>query len=151
MVTALTLFMLEITEVVPHNRYFNTAMLGGYIKDVLTLFKYIPQLYWNYTRKSTKGYNIWAVHTDLASGFFSYLQMLLDSIVQGSVNIFKGNLNIGKFGLSVISIVFNLVFVFQHYCLYTNHLLKDNSSTTYVEDMMSNSDEPLSKKCDKEQ
>ena len=91
------------------------------------------------------------MYTDLAGGFFSYLQMLLDSMVQGSVNIFKGNLNIGKFGLSVISIVFSLVFVFQHYCLYTNDLLKDNSSTTDVEDMMSNSDEPLSKKCDKEQ
>ena len=135
---AVIIFILEMAGVIAGNKYFNTAMFWGYIKDVLTLVKYIPQVYRNYSRKSTKGFNIWSVNTDLGGGIFSYLQLFIDSMNDGNVNIFKGGLNIGKFGLSVISIVFNIIFIIQHYWFYREKPHKATKVAT-------NDDETLNK------
>ena len=147
---AVIIFILEMTGYIAGNRHLNTAMFGGYVKDALTLFKYIPQIYRNYIRKSTKGFNIWAVNTDLAGGFFSYLQLLIDSMIDRNANVLNGGFNIGKFGLSVISIVFCLIFAIQHYWLYREDIQIGDKPGTKIEDYMSNSNQPLSMKCDKE-
>lgn len=49
----------------------------GIFKLVIILLKYIPQLYWNYVRKSTKGWSIWGVILDFSGGILSFSQMFL--------------------------------------------------------------------------
>lgn len=49
----------------------------GYFKLVISTLKYLPQMYWNYKRKSTKGWSIFNILMDLTGGTFSFLQMAL--------------------------------------------------------------------------
>ena len=53
--------------------YFNTFMLCGYLKDLISFVKYAPQVLINYRRKCTVGWSIWGVILDLGGGMFSYL------------------------------------------------------------------------------
>lgn len=84
----------------------------------------------NYTRKSTKGWSIFNIIADFTGGSLSFLQIVLDDLdkgtnlintkqtIQGDVDIFGGGLNIVKFGLSIISMCFDVIFLWQHYVLY---------------------------------
>ena len=56
----------------------------SYVKLLLTLCKYFPQAYFNYKRKSTKGWSVYYCLLDFVGGSFSVLQMLLNSINQGT-------------------------------------------------------------------
>lgn len=47
----------------------------GDFKLTITLIKYLPQMYWNYVRKSTEGWSIFNVIMDFTGGVFSFLQM----------------------------------------------------------------------------
>eukprot|EP00825_Cyclidium_porcatum_P032711 TRINITY_DN34917_c0_g1_i1.p1 TRINITY_DN34917_c0_g1~~TRINITY_DN34917_c0_g1_i1.p1 ORF type:complete len:326 (-),score=53.22 TRINITY_DN34917_c0_g1_i1:155-1132(-) len=94
----------------------NSVNQLGYCKLVITLIKYAPQAYWNYKRKSTLGWSIFNVICDFLGGLFSFLQNLLDSL--NGQSIFDGGLNIAKFCLAIISMVFDTVFLIQHYVLY---------------------------------
>ncbi|CAI2377540.1 unnamed protein product [Moneuplotes crassus] len=71
------LFILELNHI-GTSKYWNTAMLCGYLKDVITVCKYTPQVYRNWKRKCTKGWNIWSVIFDFSGGVFSYLQIAID-------------------------------------------------------------------------
>ncbi|KAF5276531.1 hypothetical protein FQR65_LT03961 [Abscondita terminalis] len=88
----------------------------SYIKLLITLSKYIPQAVLNYRRKSTKGWSIGGVFLDLAGGVFSILQMILDAYNYNDwVAIFG---NVSKFALGLLSVLFQFIFVAQHYILY---------------------------------
>ena len=49
----------------------------GYFKLAISNLKYLPQLYWNYVRKSTKGWSIFNIILDLTGGLLSFGQMFL--------------------------------------------------------------------------
>ena len=49
----------------------------GYFKLSISFLKYLPQLYWNYQRKSTKGWSIANIILDLTGGLLSFAQMAL--------------------------------------------------------------------------
>lgn len=49
----------------------------GYFKLTISFFKYLPQFYWNYKRKSTKGWSIANIILDLTGGTFSFAQLAL--------------------------------------------------------------------------
>jgi len=88
----------------------------SYIKLAITLLKYIPQAYLNFKRKSTVGWNIWNVLLDFTGGLLSVGQMIFD----GWRNDNWGGL-VGdpvKFGLGFTSMVFDVIFMIQHYILY---------------------------------
>ncbi|KAG2307797.1 hypothetical protein Bca52824_027545 [Brassica carinata] len=76
----------------------------------------IPQAKMNFTRKSTVGWSIGNILLDFGGGLANYLQMVIQSIDQNSWVNFYGN--IGKTLLSLISIFFDILFMFQHYVLY---------------------------------
>ncbi|WZZ53844.1 hypothetical protein YC2023_053951 [Brassica napus] len=82
----------------------------------MTCVKYIPQAKMNFTRKSTVGWSIENILLDFTGGVSNYLQMVVQSIDQGSWVNFYGN--IGKTLLSLVTIFFDLIFMFQHYVLY---------------------------------
>jgi cystinosin len=81
----------------------------------------MPQVYSNYKRKSTLGWNIHNILLDFTGGTFSFGQNLVDTIRDSYVITPDGqsaSLNIAKFALSIVSILFDIIFVIQHYCLY---------------------------------
>lgn len=89
----------------------------GYVKLVVTFVKYIPQVWVNYKRKSTEGWSIWQILFDLIGGVLSILQLVIDSSQQTDWSGITGNPV--KLGLGNVSIFFDLIFITQHYFLYT--------------------------------
>jgi len=78
--------------------------------------KYIPQAQTNYQRQSTVGWSIHQILLDLSGGILSLLQLILDSSLQNDWSGITGNPV--KFGLGVVSMAFDLLFMTQHYLLY---------------------------------
>ncbi|KAI9771876.1 MAG: hypothetical protein M1840_001646 [Geoglossum simile] len=88
----------------------------GYVKLVVTFVKYIPQARINYQRQSTVGWSIHQILLDLSGGILSLIQLILDSSLQSDWSGITGNPV--KFGLSVVSMAFDVLFMTQHYLLY---------------------------------
>jgi len=83
------------------------------------LMKYFPQAFLNWRRQSTVGWSIENILLDFTGGSLSLAQSLMDnSIPRGSAwaNILGGNP--AKFFLGFTSMVFDIVFMVQHYVLY---------------------------------
>lgn len=76
---------------------------------MISFVKYTPAAYWNYKRKSTKGWSIFNIILDLVGAAFS--------IASGSLSVSNG-LNVTKMILALLTIVYDIIFVIQHYCLY---------------------------------
>ncbi|XP_073473009.1 cystinosin [Aquarana catesbeiana] len=91
----------------------------SYIKLAITLMKYFPQAYMNFRRKSTAGWSIGNVLLDFTGGSFSILQMFLQSYNNDEWTLIFGDPT--KFGLGLFSIIFDIVFITQHYCLYRKY------------------------------
>ena len=102
---------------------FNSLVYMGWCKVVISLIKYIPQVYSNYKRKSTIGWNIHNILLDFTGGAFSFGQNIVDSFRDEFSVTSDGQskgLNIAKFALSFISMFFDIIFMTQHYILYRN-------------------------------
>ena len=82
----------------------------------MTVTKYIPQAWANYKRKSTEGWSIGQILMDLSGGVLSIAQLIIDSSLQKDWSGLTGNPV--KFGLGNVSIVFDILFMTQHYVLY---------------------------------
>jgi cystinosin len=94
----------------------DTVLYLSYVKLVITTIKYAPQAYMNYKRKATTGWSIHNIMLDFTGGTFSLIQMfLLAYNYDDWISIFG---NFTKFGLGVISMLFDIVFFVQHYALY---------------------------------
>ncbi|KAL3907351.1 MAG: hypothetical protein SGARI_003578 [Bacillariaceae sp.] len=63
------------------------------------------------------GWSIWNILLDFTGGCLSILQLVLDCADMKDFSGITGNP--AKFGLGFVSIVFDLIFMVQHYCLYT--------------------------------
>lgn len=85
-------------------------------KVVITVIKYIPQVWENWRRKSTKGWNIWNVLLDLSGAIGSFGQLLMDCASTGIWDRLSGDP--AKLMLGNVSLVFDAIFIVQHYCLY---------------------------------
>jgi len=96
----------------------------SYTKLLITLLKYIPQAYMNFARKSTVGWSIGNVLLDFSGGVLSFLQMFLTAFDSNDWEIFYGNPT--KLGLAVISILFDILFMIQHYLLYPKNKHYEN-------------------------
>ncbi|XP_054786475.1 cystinosin homolog isoform X2 [Prosopis cineraria] len=99
------------------------------IQVCMTVIKYIPQAVMNYKRKSTEGWSITNILLDFSGSVGNYTQMVLQSVDQGSLMNFYGN--IGKLMLSLVSVFFDIVFMIQHYVLYRHK--KDPNSKPPLE------------------
>lgn len=92
----------------------------SYVKLGITLIKYIPQAFMNYRRKSTVGWSIGNILLDSTGGSLSILQMVLISYNNDDWASIFGDPT--KFGLGFFSILFDILFIVQHYCLYRGNL-----------------------------
>ncbi|KAE8146200.1 PQ loop repeat-domain-containing protein [Aspergillus avenaceus] len=88
----------------------------SYVKLAVTIVKYVPQAWVNYKRKSTEGWHIGQILLDLAGGVLSLVQLFLDSSFQADWSGITGNPV--KFLLSNVSLLFDILFMVQHYILY---------------------------------
>ncbi|CAH0370168.1 unnamed protein product [Pelagomonas calceolata] len=88
----------------------------SYCKMAVTFCKYLPQLLLNYRRRSTVGWPIDNILLDFTGGALSTLQLILDCANQNDWSGISGD--VVKFGLGVTSMVFDVLFLVQHYVLY---------------------------------
>ncbi|EKF39160.1 cystinosin, putative [Trypanosoma cruzi marinkellei] len=89
------------------------------IKLGVSTVKYVPQVYLNYKRKCTIGWNIWNILLDFTGGILSILQEVIDSWVTDDWDGMTGNPV--KFALGSVSILYDLVFFVQHFLLYNKN------------------------------
>jgi len=75
-------------------------------------------VYLNWRRKSTTGWSIVNILLDITGGTLSFFQNFLDAWNQEDSTILTGN--IPKLTLSIVTIFFDVVFIIQHYVLYTD-------------------------------
>ena len=89
--------------------------MAGYCKAAITFVKYVPQVYLNWKRQSTVGWSLENVLLDFTGGTFSFIQIIVDAKGRGKP-VFAGGddagFNIVKFILSVMSMFFDLIFMF---------------------------------------
>ncbi len=88
----------------------------SYVKLVVTLIKYTPQVLVNYRNRSTKGWSILQILLDFSGGILSIAQQSIDSYLQRDWSGITGNPV--KFALGNVSMVYDMVFMTQHYVLY---------------------------------
>ncbi|CAJ0585759.1 unnamed protein product, partial [Mesorhabditis spiculigera] len=96
----------------------------SYLKMAVTCSKYFPQAVYNYQRKSTVGWSIGNVLLDFTGGLLDVLQMVLQGWNVDDWSAFVGNPV--KFGLGMVSMVFDVVFLLQHYVFYRNAEMPDS-------------------------
>jgi len=125
---AIILYVLfEGTKTLPSSEVANFIIILGYLKLSISVIKYIPPAYWNYKRKSTVGWSILNILLDLTGAVFSIAQTVIDLL-----NNTSGKINSIKFALGNIAIIFDVVFIIQHYVLYNvsnkKHLLYGDDS-----------------------
>ncbi|CAG5129560.1 unnamed protein product [Candidula unifasciata] len=118
--TLVTLFVgiTLIIAIVGSITWLTFLYMFSYIKLVVTVLKYVPQAYLNFRRKSTVGWSIGNVLCDFIGGWLSILQMFLLAYNGDDWESIFGNVT--KFGLGVVTIFFDTLFIIQHYCLYRN-------------------------------
>lgn len=90
--------------------------LLSYVKMAVTLSKYMPQAILNYRRKSTVGWSIGNILLDFTGGSMDIVQMVLQGANTNDWTGFYGN--VVKFGLGLVSMIFDILFIIQHYILY---------------------------------
>ncbi|KAG0222909.1 hypothetical protein BGX31_008805 [Mortierella sp. GBA43] len=90
----------------------------SFIKLGISFFKYCPQVYLNYSAQSTVGWSIHNILLDFTGGILSIAQLILDAYISGDWSGISGDPV--KFGLGFLSILFDLIFMTQHYVLYRN-------------------------------
>jgi cystinosin len=121
-VFVLTMFFIEYSGVkVNENIAFLRA--AGYCKALITLVKYMPQVrsvmfmiiskvYLNYKRKSTVGWSITNIMLDFTGGTFSILQDVIQAVGHHKSPFSGGGFNIVKWMLGIMSIIFDIIFMF---------------------------------------
>jgi len=85
-------------------------------KVVISVVKYCPQVWMNYQRKSTVGWNIYNVLLDFSGGLLSVAQLLWDAWASSDWSKVMGDPV--KLLLGNLSMFFDIIFMVQHYCLY---------------------------------
>ena len=105
-----------LTGVCPNLTWLNFVSWISYIKLIVTIVKYCPQAYMNYSRKSTSGWSIGNVLLDLTGGLCSILQTVL--LAYNSNDWPSLYANPVKLGLGILTLIFDSVFMLQHYTLY---------------------------------
>lgn len=127
-IALITIFLIEgVFDVGEIPTSYNAFKIAGYNKAIITFVKYLPQVYLNYSRKSTVGWSVTNIWLDFTGGVLSIFQQGIDTIYNGlngrGYNFFSSGgdaFNIVKFLLSIFAIVFDIVFLIQHFILYRN-------------------------------
>ena len=88
----------------------------SYVKLAITVTKYVPQVFLNARRRSTAGWVIDNIVLDFSGGVLSLVQEVLDAGCSGDYAALTGDPV--KLALGFVTMVFDSIFLVQHYCLY---------------------------------
>ncbi|CAE6504750.1 unnamed protein product [Rhizoctonia solani] len=127
-----------------HNGYDNSVQLNDVafaIHLYVSIAKYIPQAFSNFNRKSTEGWSIANVLLDFTGGLLSLLQLLIDSFALDDWSSITGNPV--KFGLSMLSLSFGLLFISQHYILYATKRSTSHDDSPHDTEVAAGESRPL--------
>ena len=134
----LVTIILAFTKVV---EYLDFLYYCSYVKLFITLIKYVPQAYLNYRRKSTFGWSIGNILLDFTGGLLSIGQMFVISYNQNDWGSIFGDPT--KFGLGLFSVLFDILFILQHYVFYRNNSPSEelvNDDTIVEEEQISDTE-----------
>lgn len=126
-----TYYILSIKDATTYNLMVYTVNLSLW-KVIISFIKYLPQLYFNFKRKSMIGYPIMSIWLDLLGGTFAMLQLFHDYSlvsVKWDLSVLISN-NKGKFWLSMVTFFFDFCFIVQYYLVYPSR------AANHVEDKM---------------
>ncbi|KAG8185689.1 hypothetical protein JTE90_003228 [Oedothorax gibbosus] len=129
--TAAVFLLLTALHVNKYTPWLTFLYFFSYVKLGVTLTKYIPQVVYNYQRKSTVGWSIGTVLLDFIGGLFSIGQMFIICYNYDDWYSLIGNFT--KFGLGLASITFDVIFMTQHFILYRHG---PGSSQSDVEELI---------------
>ncbi|KAL6910970.1 PQ loop repeat domain-containing protein [Trichoderma evansii] len=104
----------------------------GYVKLLVTLVKFTPQILANYRNKSTHGWSIWQIILDVVGGVLSLAQLGIDSYLEHDWSGVTGNPI--KLALGNCSLVFDSIFITQHYVLYRSKGTSDEEQRLLPEE-----------------
>ena len=82
----------------------------------------LAQVWLNYKRQSTLGWNINQVLLDFSGGLFSVFQLCMEAFMKSDMSAVTGDPV--KFGLGLVSVIFDIMFMIQHYSLYKENNAK---------------------------
>lgn len=86
----------------------------GITESWVCVVKYLYQIFLNYDKKSTVGYAIEGVWGDILGAVCSLLQFVINKVID------QQDINWAKVLLAIISVVFDIVLLYQHYLVYKN-------------------------------
>jgi cystinosin len=93
-------------------------------------------VYLNYKRKSTVGWSITNIILDFIGGSFSVLQDVIRAIGDHKSPFDGGGFNIVKWMLGIMSMVFDIIFMIQHYVLYrNNHPVESDDERNFLQNV----------------
>lgn len=117
-------------ETCTHSRQSHHALIHRNELDVHN--RCAMQVWLNYQRQSTLGWNINQVLLDLTGGVFSVFQLCMEAYAKEDMSAITGDPV--KFGLGSVSIVFDVMFIVQHYWLYklNNAKLSEDAPKGYT-------------------
>lgn len=87
------------------------------MKLCITISKYVTQALYNHKRGSTEGWSIFNILCDFTGGTLSVLQGVVSAIACGE-SPFGGALNVVKYLLGIFTIIFDIIFILQHYVFF---------------------------------
>lgn len=127
LLTLTILFLMEITLCIILYFIHNNDIYLAYLilclsisHNVFTFLKYVPQIYYTYSRKSVQDWNIANVHFDILGALFLLLEMIVTAINKNEINSLFSN--IAKFNLTIITILFDSILYIQYYYFYPPNL-----------------------------
>jgi cystinosin len=127
------LFIVTIISLTNHISTLALIYYFSYVKLFITIVKYVPQAWMNYKRKSTEGWSIGNILLDFTGGVLSLVQMFLLSINYDDWGSIFGSPT--KFGLGFFSVLFDVLFIIQHYILYRPGKASHSQSNVQTEEV----------------
>lgn len=97
----------------------------GFTKTIISVLKYTPQVYLNYRRKSTKGFSMGNAYLDMVGGFTNILQQFVMCYWDKDTGAMRPKVvwdpftqNLPKFLIGLASLVYDSIYLWQHFVLY---------------------------------
>jgi cystinosin len=103
-----------------------TMTFMGTLKTVFSVYMLIPQAILNWKRKSTYGWSVLNCILDVFAGLLSIVQVMIDywGLDLPVAERTAKDLNIAKLSLGLNCVVFDILFIYQHFCLYRGNVPK---------------------------
>ena len=102
-----------------------TITFMGILKTVISIYMLIPQAILNYRRQSTYGWSVLNCILDVFAGILSILQVTIDYCgldLPEDQRSEARDMNVAKLSLGLTCVVFDILFIYQHFVLYRGNI-----------------------------